>query len=120
MKRRENFPHPRPFSPGRRESLGLAFPFRDKPRRRTQNVAFGAKPRRVDRGNRLINQRIAQALGLKQSMRGDESRFVALRVFSRALAEGLRCALSVENVVGDLERCADRLAVGPEGEAHAK
>jgi hypothetical protein len=74
-----------------------------------------ARPRRrrqpVERGVRLLPQRLGPLPGRRQPERRDIGRLALLGVLARGLAEFVRALRHVEHVVDDLERQSDRAAV---------
>ena len=69
-----------------------------------QDVAFACEARLAQRGDRLFDEGVAQTLSPAKAVDRNERALVALGVLAGALAKLLGGRLSVENVVGDLER----------------
>src|ERR1700730_17087414 len=83
--------------------------FGDEPRRGAQHVAFGAEDRQRGVG---LGEQVAHALfGAVDPELGDEGGFAQGGVLPGLLAERCRVALDVEQIVGDLEGLAERMAV---------
>ena len=65
----------------------------------------------IERADGLLRQSVAAlARGLKAE-RGDERRLVAIGVLAGAFAERRFIGFDIENIVGDLKRRAERLAI---------
>jgi hypothetical protein len=83
--------------------------FGDEPRCGAQHIAFGVEDRQRGIG---LGEQVAHALfGAFDPELGDEGGLAKRCVLPGLLAERCRIALDVEQIVGDLEGFAERVAV---------
>src|SRR5688500_10240483 len=95
-----------------REQYDLALPLSREPRCGTQHVGFPTKA--GQRRHRRPAETVTFALRAGEPERRHERRLALAGILGRRLAEILRGRLDVEDIVGDLEGCAQCFAISDE------